>query len=417
MKKINIVGAGISGLSAAKLLSDKNEVIVFEQAPKPGGLIACKNVNGNLYHQVGGHAFNSKNTDVLNWFKQFFNLSEDFHHIERNAKIFLDKTIVSYPIENHLFQLNPKLTRKIIEEFLEINRSTVIDGSNFGGYLQSQFGQTLNDLYFKPYNNKLWPIPLHEIPLDWLAGKFPTPNITQIIEANILRKKENNQVHALFYYPKSGGSQFIADTLAKDLTIIYDKTVNSIRCEGESIVVDDKFKSDCLVFTGDVSGLHAILETGDGKIKHLLQRVSRLPSKSTTNVLCLSDPVDCSWVYIPKKEIRAHRIIYTGNFSSQNNSDQKRRSCVVEFSGEIGESEIEDTIQKLPGNLKVLEKNNHTPTYIAHGFETGALVTDLQNELMKKNIFLLGRFAEWKYYNMDNCIESAFAVAEKINHV
>jgi len=39
----------------------------------------------------------------------------------------------------------------------------------------------------------------------------------------------------------------------------------------------------------------------------------------------------------------------------------------------------------------------------------------LKNDLEKYNIFLLGRFAEWGYYNMDKCIENAMALASKIN--
>ena len=34
--------------------------------------------------------------------------------------------------------------------------------------------------------------------------------------------------------------------------------------------------------------------------------------------------------------------------------------------------------------------------------------------LQKNNIHLCGRFAEWKYYNIDNCIEASMEVCDKI---
>lgn len=71
MSKIAIIGGGISGLSMANLLQKSNHVTVFERDSKPGGLIKCEVVNGNLYHTVGGHVFNSKRKDVLNWFWSF----------------------------------------------------------------------------------------------------------------------------------------------------------------------------------------------------------------------------------------------------------------------------------------------------------------------------------------------------------
>ena len=58
MKKVAVIGAGISGVSVARMLNEKAEVTVFEKKDKPGGLIACDVVDGNLYHKVGGHVFN-----------------------------------------------------------------------------------------------------------------------------------------------------------------------------------------------------------------------------------------------------------------------------------------------------------------------------------------------------------------------
>ena len=53
-----VVGAGVSGLSAARLLKENNkEVLVLEKADKPGGLIKCDRVDGHLFHRVGGHVF------------------------------------------------------------------------------------------------------------------------------------------------------------------------------------------------------------------------------------------------------------------------------------------------------------------------------------------------------------------------
>lgn len=48
MRKLAVVGAGISGLSIANLLKDKYIVEVFEKDSRPGGLIKCDRVEGNL---------------------------------------------------------------------------------------------------------------------------------------------------------------------------------------------------------------------------------------------------------------------------------------------------------------------------------------------------------------------------------
>ena len=69
MMKYAVIGAGVSGLSMAGMLLKKgHEVVVYERDSRPGGLIKCTEVQGNLYHRVGGHVFNSRRQEVLDWF-------------------------------------------------------------------------------------------------------------------------------------------------------------------------------------------------------------------------------------------------------------------------------------------------------------------------------------------------------------
>ena len=60
MKRIAIIGAGISGLSIAHMLRKENEVTICEAEDTIGGLIRCERVNGSLFHTCGGHIFNTK---------------------------------------------------------------------------------------------------------------------------------------------------------------------------------------------------------------------------------------------------------------------------------------------------------------------------------------------------------------------
>ncbi len=43
MKRIAVIGAGVSGLTTARILSEdsRNHVVVYEKESTPGGLIRC----------------------------------------------------------------------------------------------------------------------------------------------------------------------------------------------------------------------------------------------------------------------------------------------------------------------------------------------------------------------------------------
>ena len=70
-KTIAIIGGGISGLASGQILKKGAIVSIFEKE-KIGGLISCTLENGNLFHRVGGHVFNTKNPEISKWFWEFF---------------------------------------------------------------------------------------------------------------------------------------------------------------------------------------------------------------------------------------------------------------------------------------------------------------------------------------------------------
>lgn len=412
MKKAIIIGSGISGLSISRMLSNRFDVEILERQDKYGGMIKCERINGNLFHKVGGHVFNSRNQEVLNWFWGHFDKDNEFLKAQRNAKIYIDNQYIGYPIENYLYQLPESQLHSIVNELLEkIGQQNHENSkySNFKEFLITKFGNKLYELYFGPYNSKIWDTDLEQVPLEWLDGKLPMPDLKEVIFSNIAKKEEINMVHSSFYYARREGSQFIVDRLAKDLNITCSYTVSSIKkLDNNKLSINDKDRiADSIVFCGDVRQLINTIDIEDQLLKESLMKVSELHSNGTSNVLCETDPNDLSWLYLPEKKYKAHRIIYTGNFSNSNNEGTNRKTCVVEFSGKQDSLTIQKELKLLPGNLKPLAYNYEPNSYIIQNKSTRKDIALIKSRLKIYGIHLLGRFAEWEYYNMDKCIEAA----------
>lgn len=228
-KKVAVLGAGISGLSVAQMLRERGaEVVVYERESAPGGLVRCDRVDGVLYHRVGGHVFNSRHAAVLEWFWSRFDKA-DFCPAVRHAVVALEGTMVDYPIENHLYQLPAGMCEAVLDDLLHMAAAGYPDDTNFEDFLRHRFGETLYRAYFAPYNRKIWRRPLRDVPLGWLEGKLPMPTVREILAANIGRTQERGMVHSTFFYPREGGSQFIADTLAAGLDVRLNSPVESMQ--------------------------------------------------------------------------------------------------------------------------------------------------------------------------------------------
>ena len=419
-QKAIVIGSGISGLSSAKLLSEDYDVEVLEAAPNIGGLIKCDRVDGALFHRVGGHVFNSRNKEVLDWFWNHFNRDEEFLLAKRNAKILFDGQYIGYPLENYLYQLPEEKVREIVTELLEMiaekkDAETTYD--NFRDFLIGNFGTKLYNLYFGPYNSKIWNTDISKVPLEWLDGKLPMPQIKEVIVSNILKREEGTMVHATFWYAKRGGSQFIVDRLSEGLNIHPSTPLTSLQIKDKQLSINNgAFTSSVLVYCGDVRKLKDIIRINDDELSEALEAVKDFASNGTSNVLCETDDNDISWLYLPQEGFKAHRIIYTGNFSPTNNEvPSGRKTCTVEFSGKQEEDYMLQELAKLPGNLKPIAFNYEPNSYIIHDKQTAVKVKRVKQALARYNVYLLGRFAEWEYYNMDKCIEAAMELKTRLS--
>ena len=419
--KIAVVGGGISGISVARMLHAQHEVVVFEKAATIGGLIKCDWVEGNLFHRVGGHVFNAKNPEVNKWFWSHFDRETEFLKARRNAKILLDGEYIGYPLENHLYQLIPEMTRVIFDEMLAIHQQDTLRPEaylHFKDFLIGNFGPTLYNLYFGPYNQKLWRFDLDQVAITWLAGKLPMPNLLNMIQANVHRIEESEMVHATFYYAREGGSQFIINRLAEGLHIETSHPVTQIKRQGGQYRINESKRDfDRVIYCGDVRRLAEIyINIASPALHDALKVVKGLRSNGTSNLFCETDDTDLSWLYLPDSDVKAHRIIYTGNFSEANNRGSKRKTCVVEFSGKHTIEGMQAELSKLPGYLHPLAGNYEPNSYVIQEPDTRQRIQQVKELAEPEGLYLLGRFAEWEYYNMDKAIEVGMDVAERVEH-
>lgn len=417
-QKVAIIGAGVSGLTTAQILKDHYEIMVFEKEDKVGGLVKCSNVGGNLFHTCGGHVFNSKRQDVLDWFWTIFSKGE-FVKANRNACVFIDKggssliyQPVQYPIENHVYCFDEDTQKSFYNDLDTIDRvkgpnPKFGDYKNFGDFLKYRFGETLYELYFKPYNAKVWRRDLDTVPMSWMEGKLPMPTTQEMRENNINKIEERQFVHSSFWYERKGGSQYLANKLSDGLEVQLNSEVKKMKyTDGKWLIGNKEF--DKVVFCGNIKDMVKAIEGVDLSI--YAEDIERLGYHGTTAVFCEIDNNPYSWIYQPSSQHESHRIICTGNFAHSNNSASlppDRITGTIEFTDAISKEDILANLRKIPLHPQYITHQYNQYTYPIQDSGTRTLIKQVKEKLAPCGFFFTGRFADWEYYNMDVAMGAA----------
>jgi len=321
---------------------------------------------------------------------------------------------IPYPIENHMYKFDSETQKKIIDDFIVLVKNEGIAPQNFEEFLKGLFGNTLYNMYFQPYNEKVWRRNLNKVPLSWLEGKLPMPSVAEMIFNNINHVKEKAFVHATFWYEKMNGSQYIADKLAEGIKIRYNSDVKTLKYERNKwFVCGEEF--DKVVFCGNIKDMVMMIDGVD--ISAYKSEIDNLEYNGTTAVFCEIDKNPYSWIYQPSRNHESHRIICTGNFAASNDDaalSEDRTTATIEFTDEISKELILDNLGRIPLNPRYLDHKYNKYTYPIQDTNTRTMIKCLKKELAPMGFFFTGRFANWEYYNMDVAVGAAMDLSKTI---
>lgn len=185
MKKILIVGAGLSGSVIARQLVDTKKylVTIIDKRNEIGGnVFDFKNSKGIRIHKYGPHLFHTNNEKVVDFIKKYSDWIEYKHKVKAILK---DGTYVTLPVN--------KETTKIVGE------------------------NNIIETFFRPYTEKMWGMKLEDLNPD-IMNRVPI-------------RDDNNEFYfpndKYQFVPKEGYSYFIKNLLDhKNIEILTSTVFN-----------------------------------------------------------------------------------------------------------------------------------------------------------------------------------------------
>ena len=419
----------MTGLVLAYHLKDKAEVL--EKEEECGGLCRSLREDGFTFDYGGAHIIYSKDQNAVDFMIKM--LGENSQEGRRNNKIHYKGRFVKYPFENGLSELPGEDNFECLYYYLKNDYSSP---SNFKEWIYYTFGKGIAEKYLLPYNRKVWNTEPEDMSLHWVEGRVPKPPLEDVIKSAIGIPTEGYTHQLNFYYPKKGGIQALIQAMEKKIEdrITKDFKVKKIFNEKDGWCISDgvdQRKYDLIISTIPIFDLLKALEDVPEEVEVAL---SRLQYNSLIAVLLGLEGNNFppyTAVYFPDEDLRFNRVGFPHIFSSCN-VPSGYSSLVVEITAKERDSTwklsdkelLEHSIQGLskcgllnPKEVCFKKVIRSKYAYVIYDRDYLKNIGIVKNYIEKLGIILCGRFAEFEYLNMDECVKRASRLAKEVKNL
>src|SRR2546421_2227364 len=204
-----VIGAGPAGLTAAYVLATRYgiESTILEADHQVGGISRTVERDGWRF-DIGGHRFFTKVKEVESLWHEILP-DEDFLLRPRMSRIYYDGKYFDYPLKasNALKNLGIVEAVLCVLSYLWARVRPPKDQTNYEGWLVARFGWRLYRTFFKTYTEKVWGVPVSDMPADWAAQRVKGLSLGNAIVNALLPKRNQKDITSLieeFQYPKYG---------------------------------------------------------------------------------------------------------------------------------------------------------------------------------------------------------------------
>lgn len=378
MKKIKIIGAGLSGAVLARILAENEfDVEIIEKRESVGGNVFDHKVKGITIHKYGPHIFHTSKKDVIEFMNRFWKLNKFKNIVEG----YVGENLVPIPFNFKSIDIcfpNKKedIKKILLENYPGKDNITILELFKNKNPLIKEVANFIYKNIFENYTTKMWNLKPEEIDSS-VTARIPV----------ILSYKNTYFNDEYEGVPEDGYSKTIERILDhKNIKFYVNKNgIDYLNFNKDSI----SFKNDdnCLIiYTGPLDALFSnkfgILDYRSLDIK--IEEITREKFQKTAVVNYPAHPT-------------MTRITEYKNMTFDINPD------------------VTIISKEYPGTYSPSSKNFNEPYY--------PLATDeARKKYLKykeiadnfKNLYLLGRLANYKYINMDQAVEDALIMARKI---
>ena len=380
-----VVGAGYAGAIVARELAEVGgkQVLVLERRNHvAGNAYDCFDEAGILIHQYGPHIFHTNDKQVYDWLSRFTKWRTYDHRVIANIPDGQGGRM-TYPVPFNLTSLEvafgqeegQRLGQKLVQIYGAERKVTILELRQNQDPEIAALADYVYDHVFVQYTMKQWGQTPEEI----------DPNTTARVPVFLSRDDRYFQ-DTYQGMPLEGYTPMFEAILDHpNITVeLGQEALNRLDVTGDVLKLDGEVWDGQVIYTGQVDELFAF-------------QFGRLPYRT----------LDFAFETMPQDDVQGYGTV--------NYTMDKAYTRITEFKHLTGQVKPDVSTIVKEYSKAYTGAEDETPYY--------AIINESNNALYGQykalagcfpNLYLLGRLAEYKYYNMDAIAQRALALAAEI---
>ncbi len=411
--KVGILGAGMSGLSAAYLLHRQGvDVEILEAESYLGGFAHSFAWNGHTCDWAAHRLF-THDEHILQQIKALVPLRQ----LDRVSAVRLGGKWLKDPVDALQLcgRFFPRQTLSI--PWTYATRPRRLPELSFQHYCLKKYGRRLERFLFSPYTEKMFGIPADRISVEWARKKVRLAG-----PLDVIRQGSKKKFH-YFYYPESGGYGTICDALARPVRdrLRLQARAHALELEGGRVTgvrytqggQESVLRADHFISTIPLTQLCGMVGHQPPLTYRAVAAVYVLVNKPQTT--------PNHWIYYMDGGVVVNRLCEFKNLDPRSGPPETSVVCA-----EVTDCDRPDFLERAVDDLAasgIFRKDQVLDTtvvrreysYPVYRCDYEKDVDLAQGHLARfANLHSIGRAAQFEHFEVDDCLEAALQLTRQL---
>lgn len=431
--EVLVLGAGLAGMSTG--IAYGPGAVVLERQERPGGLVQCVEIDGYWFDHVI-HLLYFQDPQIEARVAPL--LEGLLAPRPPDAWVVTSAGTARFPLQMHLGHLDQEAAVDCLEGMARV---LVTDASprNYDELLRASFGDGLYDLFFKPYNDKMWRRPLDELAPAGFQWNLHRPDLREAIRGALGPDRNAGSYNANGFYPRPPADAPVRGM--ECLSLALAAAVPDLRLEHEVVGIDPVRRTVRVGRRGasqeltwsercvSTLPLPRALSLCAGVPPDLLEAVSALRRNGVVSLMIRVEgprPSAGTWRYYADPDLIFTRLVFLHEFDPLMAPPEGWPLLAeVPWRAEdpldrdaLAQRVLDDVRRtgELPEGSRILGVDVHwvDPAYVCFDLDSKDTVQAGLSWLREHGVEPVGRYGRWEYSSMAGAIGDGLALGDAL---